>query len=325
MLTMMFNPALKESFHGFLRGKFADENMLFVDDCAQFAESAFATPQALDAAAMRIYDTYVRPGAPLELNLGFEQRRPLEEALTSGARISQAVFEDLSLDIRNFMEVAFLPAWLATGAWRAIPHRHYAPNLPSLQQVLGSRRLLNQLLLYVASHGGSQVVEALGACEEFEARPSLETFVKVVGWGQEFGGGGGGRRGGGLEEVQVPSVAMGGEEISPEACGEVVAWVRKRVCKVLETEFYLDWVVRKTWTSVYIPPHHHNHHHHHRDRHKDNKENDVKKDNNNDNNKDKDNDNNDNKDKDNNRDNINDDDDKKDEQNQNQEDEYAKK
>lgn len=292
MLTMMFSPELKEDFTAFLRAKYADENMLFVDECARFAEAAFETPQDLRADAKRIYDTYVREGAPLELNIGYEQRRPLEEAILTAAPapapqtpitttssslpstsssssaspspllapaaaaaapappISQAIFEDLCLEIRNFMEVAFLPAWVAAGSWRGIPHKHYAPNLPSLKQVLRSRRMLNQLLLYVSSHGGKEVAEALAACEEFERKHSLEAFIRVMGLSQEVLGGGGIE---GEEEGSNFGQMKSLGDMSVEKCNEMAGLVRKRVIKVLETRFFLDWVVRKTWTSVYIP------------------------------------------------------------------------
>ena len=290
MLTMMFSPELKENFRCFLKGKFADENILFVDDCARFAETEFATQHALEAAAKHIYDTYVREGAPLELNIGYEQRRPLEEALFSSsspqlsqppqqspqpsttaakatiaaeataAAIRQAVFEDLALEIRNFMEVAFLPAWVAAGAWREIPHEHYAPNLPSLQQVLGSRRMLNQLLLYVAAHGGARLAEALVLCDRFVKEPSaMEVFDETVEVCREAL----------HKKVAVAKTRSDdgkneneneeSKSLSPEECVDIVVKLKKKVCKVLESKYYLDWVVRKTWTCVYIPPHHSHH------------------------------------------------------------------
>ena len=261
MLTMLFTPALRESFRVFLVGRFAEENLLFVEECGRFADRDFAGPTAqedLTKEARRIYDTYVRAGAELEVNIGHEQRRPLEEALFSPSQpllpISQAVFEELSLDIRNFMEVTFLPAWLAAGAWRTISYEPYAPNLPSLPQVLRSRRMRNQFFLYVSSHGGAHLVDFLAACDAFAAAPSVDAFAKAAALGKEFfpkpmaaaattDGSGDGENG----DPQLLEVTR------MDTCIRLVGDARRAVCKVLETKYYLDWVVRKTWTSVYIP------------------------------------------------------------------------
>ena len=240
-MTILLNPSLRESFECFLSKEFALESLEFIDDTDAFAENEMSA-DVVSKEARRIYNEYVRQGAPKEINISSKERATVERAIFSlppGKCINQACFEELAREIRALLEANFLCRWAALGLWHNLDYENFVPALPSIAQTLGNKRLANMLRWFLSENGAEAYFDFLECADRYAVFPTHRLAAGII---AQFKGV--------LTEARcvVNPVGQGTEPPANLFCD-----AHKAVVRLIEKKYYPKWVCQQTWNCVYIP------------------------------------------------------------------------
>lgn len=241
LMTILLNPALRTSFEHFLSKEFALESLEFIDDTDDFAESEMSA-DVISKEAQRIYDEYVRPGSPREINISSKERMSIQKAIFSlppGKCINQACFEEVSREIRTLLEVNFLGRWNALGLWRTLEYEDFVPALPSIAQTLNNKRLSNMLRWHLAESGAEAYFDFLDCVERYAEFPTQKLASAII---SQFRGI--------LAEARCIVATVGPGKKSPP---DLFVDAHRAVVRLIEKKYYPKWVCQQTWAYVYIP------------------------------------------------------------------------
>ncbi|KAH3765288.1 regulator of G-protein signaling [Pelomyxa schiedti] len=163
--TVLYHPALTHSFAGFLAKEFAQESLEFTKVAEQFATLKDAN--AARELAQVIYDRFIAPDSPSELNIDAPTREKIEKKLASPKPLPSTLFDSLQLEMRRLLELNFFSRWLATGEWKSIEWIPHVVQMPSLPIVLYHPRLSNQFESFLAQHDAAHLLYFWKDCSAF--------------------------------------------------------------------------------------------------------------------------------------------------------------
>ena len=238
LATVLVNEGLRASFARFLEEELAAESLEFLDECDAFAEAEL-TPDALAAEARRIYNRYVREGAPQEVNISGPVRKQIKLGVLKPKHgvVLQGVFEGAARELCTLLQENFMARWLAKNEWREIPFTPCAPALPSLRQVLAQPRLRNQFEWFLAGKDQQVYLYAWEALARLQQRPTLEAAAAAV---DKFG------------SVMQQAVPEAFNTLTLALQTQSVDTLRTvdptPLFRMLQIKWYPQWVVMQTWT-----------------------------------------------------------------------------
>ena len=228
-MTAFYTPELRESLEEFLKKRFVNENIEFINDCNSFAEADFVSKSAMAEEAQRIYNRYIAEGSPMEINIGYKERSDLKDDVFSN--LDQGVFEKTSRSIRDGIETSFFLEWKLTGAWKTIRFAPIKLRPPTMTRVTENKRLWNQLIRFVSrSEDGKKYAEFHRKAELLRESPSVLGLGVLYSFFEEF-----------FDEPATDKQ----REVIPHLERAV-----KNFYAMLERKYYPNWVLQKEWDCV---------------------------------------------------------------------------
>lgn len=134
--TIFTEPRLFESFKAFATSNWSVENLLFYQDVEKFKADC-AQMKMLDGRANDIYDTYIKSGCSLEINLPFDIKKTLKNRLADHDCTAD-MYDSAQLHIRELMYNDTFMLWRKTAVCKEVFVAIYGASDSSLHNSTGN-------------------------------------------------------------------------------------------------------------------------------------------------------------------------------------------